>query len=949
MQITLKIARTNKTRRPIAAWFVSGSDPAAWISQLARGDLPLTSLILRPVPTSFDDRQPLGVLVTTSHADIAKVANETSLALPFGCIGGRLYLPIDASVVPIVTDEELIGLLPTDSSDFIWHPAVGLVRCETSERLTVLDLVRPPTSTSSDWIRAVPGIAIRSRLLSIEPTEVPTADDIMRSAGEDIGTQQNSIGELPPAPGEGLAGQLYQWTTPLRQAWKSFWKRPPAKPADAKSGPQNPAGHSAGSNWLSWLGSAAAAPFGALGGLAAKMIPKSLVDQTKRLREIDRLLHLLNDDPDAGLKFALPMGGEAATRGAGQSGNQLVGRDTSFGLGKLFASGPVDPWDIPPGQQLLLIQRYRELAAREIRMGRHRRAAYIFAELLGDLQGAANTLETGQHYREAAVLYRERLRRPLDAARCLERGGLLDEAAELYIEQGMMEQAADLYYRLERPDEAERLLRNWAVQLTHSGHHIRASAVFHEKLKNVDEALITLDRGWAYQAPDAESCLKQTFQLLGQYARHDNARARIQDLREATLATRIATSAARAIANVAASYVDRTVQRDAEEATQVLVARHLQDAAEERTALLNALRSLAPQDRLLGRDCDRFARQKEAVATQKPVRRLAKITHVQTLDLGSPGVEWCVAKSRGDVLYRAGFFGGGLLLRRVTWQANGFSNYQDIFWSDVSNDHRILLEIPKGTSVPILIHAVGREPLSIKPFLSQHTTASAEQAGSPAWATSSTTALACSDQGISWRVCTTFGILELAAFSQTGDEINNGMLRVGITEQQLHEVPISVCVDTRPMRIGVGRFLCQPLFGTPTRTRQRERPDIAEQVLQLAAEIESLHNHRDSQTDCVVALFDAGGVMIPEPIRRSTPQPVAEGIESPKGVFLADGSFVVAGRKECHIYRFNDKSVHEIGRIALVNPTVAVTTTNHLDQFAILSDDGCVNAYSLNL
>jgi len=32
-----------------------------------------------------------------------------------------------------------------------------------------------------------------------------------------------------------------------------------------------------------------------VGGLAAKMIPKSLVDQTKRLREIDRLLHLLND------------------------------------------------------------------------------------------------------------------------------------------------------------------------------------------------------------------------------------------------------------------------------------------------------------------------------------------------------------------------------------------------------------------------------------------------------------------------------------------------------------------------------------------------------------------------------------------------------------------------------------------------------------------------------
>ncbi|HEY4258672.1 MAG TPA: hypothetical protein VGM98_00875, partial [Schlesneria sp.] len=75
MQIALKIARTKKTRRQIAAWFVNGSDPAAWISQLARWNLPLTSLILRPIPTSFDNRQPLGVLVTTNHADFAKVAN----------------------------------------------------------------------------------------------------------------------------------------------------------------------------------------------------------------------------------------------------------------------------------------------------------------------------------------------------------------------------------------------------------------------------------------------------------------------------------------------------------------------------------------------------------------------------------------------------------------------------------------------------------------------------------------------------------------------------------------------------------------------------------------------------------------------------------------------------------------------------------------------------------
>jgi len=96
----------------------------------------------------------------------------------------------------------------------------------------------------------------------------------MRMAGEDIGTQQNSIGELPPAPGEGLAGQLYQWTTPLRQAWKSFWKRPPAKPADATAGSQNSTGNSRAQLGLSWLGLAAARSIRSVGRFGGENDPK---------------------------------------------------------------------------------------------------------------------------------------------------------------------------------------------------------------------------------------------------------------------------------------------------------------------------------------------------------------------------------------------------------------------------------------------------------------------------------------------------------------------------------------------------------------------------------------------------------------------------------------------------------------------------------------------------
>ena len=150
-------------------------------------------------------------------------------------------------------------------------------------------------------------------------------------------------------------------------------------------------------------------------------------------------------------------------------GNELVSRDINFNLNTLGGGSPADVWNIPPDQQYLLIQQYRELAAREIRLGRHRRAAYIFAKLLGDLVSAAGTLEAGHHFREAAALYRDRLNRPVDAAKCLERAGLLDEAALIFIECGLFEQAADIYVRLERQEEAEQLLRSWAEQLISNG------------------------------------------------------------------------------------------------------------------------------------------------------------------------------------------------------------------------------------------------------------------------------------------------------------------------------------------------------------------------------------------------------------------------------------------------------------------------------------------------
>ncbi|MBS0202666.1 MAG: hypothetical protein JSS49_07175 [Planctomycetes bacterium] len=936
MHVELQIVPSRQPRRDAVAWLVVGSDPAAWVAELARWNIPLAAFVLRPIPRSFADRSPVGVLVTVDAAP-AQTRRTDSMAIPYGCIAGRLYLPVEAQISPMTSEPELLTLFPGDGSDLVWHPAAGLVRIESAERLRIADLIQLVAPQSSRWDLAVPGVSFRSRLLSVEPAFQPSAEEILRTSGEDIGANGGALDQLPPAPGEGLGGQIYQWTRPLRNAWKSFWKSPPPQ-APTGSASRPPAETARG--WGNWL-RAAVGPFAKAGQALSNILPRSFVDQQARNREIDRLMHLLKEDPDSGLRFALPVGGDAG-RGVASPTNQLALRDINFGLGKLGGGGPTDHWEIPPQQQFQLIQTYRELAAREVRMGRHRRAAYIFAELLGDLQSAAGALESGLHYREAAVLYRDRLKRPTDAARCLERGGLLDEAAELYIELGMMENAADLYVRLERQDEAVRLLRNWAAQLEHQGDHLRASEVLHLKLNDVDDALRVLDAGWDQQATQSEACLKQTFAVLKQHSRHDETLSRVRQYRTPLTKLSQIPAITRVLANVAANHVDTTVRQNAADVTRILVARRLPVSTVAETGnLLASIRSLAPQDRLLSRDCNRYAKTRELPRQSKASkpRRAIGITPDRKFQLEGSDIQWCLAKSNGDSLFALGFARGGLVLRRVSFLTTWFVNHQNIFWSNVPPDSRLLLEVPQTSSDSILVHAVGLTPLPLQPFLGS---TGREQAGSPPWATTSTVAFAKSDRGaVTWRLRSVFGTLELAGFGPKSDEITNGLLRVGFTDDAVKSVPVTVCASAKPIRVGVGNLVCRPLFST-------DESPLSEPFLELDAEIRSLYNHRDSRSDCVVALFEEGGVMIDEPISENRPQSIAKGIETPTGAFLQDGTFVVAGRDDCRAYRFDDGAIQEIGAIPLEFPAIAVTPTNQLGQFVVLGSDGRAQVFSLN-
>jgi hypothetical protein len=85
----------------------------------------------------------------------------------------------------------------------------------------------------------------------------------------------------------------------------------------------------------------------------------------KRHRELLRLVHALDKDPDLGLRYAIPL--HSAGRDAGRPGAKLTHRDVDFNLARLGGQ-PFDHWHVPQHVQQQLLAKYHDLAGRELRL-----------------------------------------------------------------------------------------------------------------------------------------------------------------------------------------------------------------------------------------------------------------------------------------------------------------------------------------------------------------------------------------------------------------------------------------------------------------------------------------------------------------------------------------------------------------------------------------------------
>ncbi|MBX0290703.1 hypothetical protein K3G63_09655 [Hymenobacter sp. HSC-4F20] len=655
MQLTLRYTTT--AQRPACAAFLRGPDPGAWLRELGRWNVAPEQLACYVVPQSIRNLRAAGLLVVFKEGPM-----PTDCLEPYGVVANRLYVPVTAELWPETTPAELSSMLLWPRQ--LLHPSIGMVGFGAADEVALLDLLDTPAPRATRWDLAHPGLPARPRLQTIRVQSRPPAD-LLESMRETIGTE----------PLTELTKKEKEQDTPVQKALDYL------KEGALKTGlrvVQGVGGALAGLADMRTTHSAGAGGADNAGpGLLQKLenwLAGNLANlEQKRQGEIERLLRLFGDNPEEALKYAIPLGGPYLNRGAAPPSARLGSRNTTFDLRRLGGGQRVDSWDLGPYEHQLRAQ-YQRAAQQELAAGHCKKAAYIYAQLLGDYHSAAKALEQGQFYREAATLHKEHLHNSVAAAGCLERGGLLLEAAELYTTLNHHEKAGDLYDQLQQPGAAAQQYELGAAGFLTQENYSEAARLLHRKLHTSGRAKAALLQGW-HNSRQPETCLRHYFEVVAADSAEEVS-AHVRELyREHTPATRRA-----AFLHVLVSVKERYSTIPDFVATSREVAYEIisQEAQVGNQKLLSLLPNFLPNDPLIAADCSRFLTT-QAAGPKPSVPSTPKTAAWQL----TPEVTWYSATAHRNQFLALGRRDNHLHLARGNW----YGHIEYYSWPDVLSAH----------------------------------------------------------------------------------------------------------------------------------------------------------------------------------------------------------------------------------------------------------------------
>ena len=927
----------------VRAALLPGGDAATWLELLAGWGRPVGGLALWPLPPREGEAAPAGALLTLPRArgpaagGVAETVGARESAVPAGALplrlaGGCLYVPLDCRLDPDLSDEELVALVGAEAA--LLHPAHGLVHLPRAAALGVTDLLSPPPLLPASWGPPVQAAPLLPPLTRVDPPAATSLDGLLAEAREGLRSPPPASPQRPRGGGAGAGAGAAGAGRPAQQdpndpqpegqgsgeAGAGARAREGGAGTDAGGGASGPDG-AAGGGAAGGAGGGGAGG-GGTGGVGEGWLRRALrtvegwfrggegdeaqpgepeqapepepeFTQPTNERELDRLLRMLEEDPDRALRHALPLAGSPSTQAPAEerpAPRRLVERDPRFTVDPPQRARAA-PWVVTADLHLRLARRYRELAERELALGRPLRAAYVYWQLLGDARAAAQALEQGGHHREAAEMWQRRLRQPHEAARCLERGGLLLEAAELWAGEGELERAGDLYQRLGREQEARAHWKAATEALRVSGDPCGAARLLEQKLDAPAAALEILHAGWPGGA-QARECLRHELLLLGRLGRHEDTGRRLQELlREGPPRWR-EQALAEVLLDCARRYPDAALRERCGDGVRVVAGLALPRASSrEAETLVRMVSAVDPQDRLLGRDARRYLAtiRRRAAALEVRNTPLREARRVREIALPR-GVTWEVACGAGDGFWAAGRGPTGPMVLRGRWEGG----HQQVSWPGLELRGELLLLPPAGPGAPALVATRGGGRLPLRVLPAHDALGAAVKVATPGWVPEGLRAWhLVQGVGVVWLLHGNAHGLVLSAHypDAAGRVLQTDLIADGAAVQALETAPAHVLRLPRgPVWVALGARLEQREGRRLLASVDTEQPVVG---LSGAA-----------GRPYLAASLEQGLLLlrVRHPGRLVDEVPLARELQRPQVVFTGDGRLVAAGAHEGRVY-----------------------------------------------
>ncbi len=395
----------------------------------------------------------------------------------------------------------------------------------------------------------------------------------------------------------------------------------------------------------------------------------------------------------------------------------------------------------------------------------------------------------------------------------------------------------------------------------------------------------------------------------------------------------------RGLAEVSARYPDRGVRDRAADAARVVAGQRLPRAdIQETGALVQDVSRLAPEDRLLQRDAQRFhARRRDLLAARRlPGTRKEAPEQVGGFQLPRD-VTWRCAASHGNVFYAAGFAAGGPVVVRGLW--NG--QIQRVDWKLPGHGRCPIVLLPSlHQRDPMIAVLVGGPHLDMLKLAASDSVPVTTLVGTPHWMPEGVRAVAYGGGRHAWVARDMGKEQVLAAYSSDGQLASTHPVPVpvgdaeGSATEDAPPSPLLACANAVFLGIGPHLMMMNP-------SQSVSVVDLGQWVLGLVPYMPTSHPR-------IAATCDTGGTVFWVGANWGRHRPIGEGLVRPVATFTQDGSLVLLGEREGHVYDTRElKAVLRFTFDAPAEPPLALVPAARSNEFAVFGRDGDVRILRL--